>query len=491
MPIVGRAGIGQPGQMTQSPVPKTSKTLSRRRLHPAWTIAAVAFVAVLAAAGFRSVPGVLMDPLHAEFGWSHGTIGLAMSINMTLFGLTAPFAAALMDKFGVRSVLAAALLLIATGTFLSAFMDSSWQLLLLWGVLVGVGTGSISMGFVATIATRWFVARRGLVTGVLTAASATGQLIFLPLVAVVAGAYGWRWAAVIVAVSALSVVLPVVLFMRNRPADKEVGPYGADTDESGAASGGFGAAFEGLLIGARQPVFWLLAGSFAICGMTTNGLIGTHFIPAAHDHGMPTTMAASLLALIGIFDVAGTVFSGWLTDRVDARVLLGIYYFGRGLSLMLLPALLSARAEPSTWVFIIFYGLDWVATVPPTIALCRSYFGDRTPVVFGWVFASHQLGAAIAAAGAGWLRDQEGNYDNAFRVAAGLCVIAAVMCLCVRERSSADEHVEVDQVDADMNGYRSPDVSVSAPQIALHHAERSLNRHDGREVHGQGGGVDV
>ncbi|WP_286151045.1 MULTISPECIES: MFS transporter [unclassified Mycobacterium] len=446
--------------MTQSLTPEIP---GRRRIHPAWIIAAVAFVAVLAAAGFRSVPGVLMDPLHSEFGWSHGTIGLAMSINMTLFGLTAPFAAALMDTFGVRPVLAGALTLIATGTFLGVFMTASWQLLLLWGVLVGIGTGSISMGFVATVATRWFAARRGLVTGVLTAASATGQLIFLPLVAVVSDAHGWRWASVMVAASAVSVVPLVVLFMRNRPTDKGVGPFGAETDESGAASGGFGAALEGLLIGARQPVFWLLAGSFAICGMTTNGLIGTHFIPAAHDHGMPTTVAASLLALIGVFDVAGTVSSGWLTDRIDARVLLGIYYFGRGLSLMLLPALLSPHAEPSTWVFIIFYGLDWVATVPPTIALCRKYFGERTPVVFGWVFASHQIGAAIAAAGAGWLRDQQGNYDNAFRLAAGLCVIAAVMCLSVRERSSADEHVEVDQVDGDVNGHRSPDVSIPAP----------------------------
>ncbi|WP_088414786.1 MFS transporter [Mycobacteroides saopaulense] len=459
MPIVRVGVVGQPWRVTQHVVPETP---ARRGPHPGWIVAAVAFVAVLAAAAFRSVPGVLMDPLHAEFGWSHGTIGLAMSINMTLFGLTAPFAAASMDKFGVRPVLAAALTLIATGTFLSAFMTASWQLLLLWGVLVGVGTGSISMGFVATVATRWFVARRGLVTGVLTAASATGQLIFLPLVAVVTGACGWRWASVIVAASALAVVPLVVLFMRNRPADKGVGPYGAGVDEPGSAPvvrGGFRAAFDGLVMGSRQPVFWLLAGSFAICGMTTNGLIGTHFIPAAHDHGMPATMAASLLALIGVFDVAGTVFSGWLTDRIDARLLLGIYYFGRGISLMLLPALLSPRAEPSTWVFIIFYGLDWVATVPPTIALCRKYFGEHTPVVFGWVFASHQLGAAVAAAGAGWLRDQHGSYDTAFRLAAGLCVIAAVMCLSVRDRQSGDQHVEI----GDVNGDRSPDVSVPAP----------------------------
>ncbi|BBY74438.1 MFS transporter [Mycolicibacterium parafortuitum] len=408
------------------------------RLHWAWVVAAVSFVALLGAAGFRSVPGVMMNPLHAEFGWSHGTVGLAMSVNMTLFGLTAPFAAALMDRFGVRPVLTVALGMIAAGSALSALMTASWQLVLLWGVLVGTGTGAISMGFVATITTRWFEARRGLVTGVLTAASATGQLIFLPVVAAVTTQYGWRWASLLVAGAALAVIPPVLLLMRNWPQDKGLGRYGmepgVDTGPVPRPPGSsFTAAFSGLLLGARVPAFWLLAGSFAICGMTTNGLIGTHFIPAANDHGMPTTVAAGLLAVVGILDVAGTVFSGWLTDRVDPRVLLVIYYTGRGLSLVALPALLSPQAEPGTWVFIIFYGLDWVATVPPTIALCRHYFGAQAPIVFGWVFASHQLGAAVAAAGAGWLRDMHGDYDMAFYLAAGLCAIAALLCLSVRK----------------------------------------------------------
>lgn len=405
------------------------------RLHWAWVVAAVSFVALLGAAGFRSVPGVMMNPLHHEFGWSHGTVGLAMSVNMTLFGLTAPFAAALMDRFGIRPVLAAALGLIATGSALSVTMTASWQLVLLWGVLVGTGTGAISMGFVATIATRWFEAQRGLVTGVLTAASATGQLIFLPVVAAVTTAHGWRWASIIVAAAALAVVPLVLVFMRNWPRDVGLLPYGAteavDTPKPPGSS--FGAAFSGLVLGAKVPAFWLLAGSFAICGMTTNGLIGTHFIPAANDHGMPTTVAAGLLAVVGVLDVAGTVFSGWLTDRVDPRVLLVIYYLGRGLSLVALPALLSPHAEAGTWVFIVFYGLDWVATVPPTIALCRNYFGTKAPIVFGWVFASHQLGAAVAAAGAGWIRDLQGEYDLAFYLAAGLCVVAALMCLSVRK----------------------------------------------------------
>ncbi|BBY59595.1 MFS transporter [Mycolicibacterium sarraceniae] len=412
----------------------TTGRATRIGLHWAWVVAGVSFVAILGAAGFRSVPGVMMNPLHHEFGWSHGVVGLAMSVNMTLFGLTAPFAAALMDRFGVRPVLTAALLLIATGSAASVLMTTSWQLVLLWGVLVGAGTGAISMGFVATVAVRWFEQRRGLVTGVLTAAGATGQLIFLPVVAEVTTRHGWRWASLIVAAAALTVVPPVLLLMRNYPADKGLLPYGATEAEvpQAVASSSFRAAFDGLLIGARLPAFWLLAASFAICGMTTNGLIGTHFIPAANDHGMPTTVAAGLLAAVGVLDVAGTIFSGWLTDRVDPRLLLVVYYLGRGLSLLALPALLSPHAEPSTWVFIIFYGLDWVATVPPTIVLCREYFGARSPVVFGWVFAAHQIGAAVAAFGAGWLRDVNGSYDPAFHSAAGLCAAAALLCWRIR-----------------------------------------------------------
>lgn len=428
--------------MTETVAPASVPKRRLPQVHWAWVVAAVSFVAILGAAGFRAVPSVMMDPLHSEFGWSHATIGAAMSVNMVLFGVTAPFAAALMDRFGVRPILTMALLLIAAGTGLGVFMTASWQLVLLWGVLVGLGTGAISMGFVATVSTRWFVARRGLVTGILTAASATGQLIFLPVVAHITDAYGWRWASIVVTIAALSVIPLVLIFIRNHPGDLGTTAYGSTDDgrtiglETPLPQGSFGAAARGLRDGMRVRAFWLLAGSFAICGATTNGLIGTHFIPAAHDHGMPTTLAASLLATIGIFDVAGTIFSGWLTDRVDARLLLVVYYVGRGLSLMLLPMLLSPHAEPSTWVFIIFYGLDWVATVPPTIAICRQYFGANTPVVFGWVFASHQIGAAVAAFGAGYLRDAQGSYDNAFHIAAALCLVAAVMCAGIRRATS-------------------------------------------------------
>ena len=407
--------------------------LRATRVHPAWLVAAVTFVTMLGAAGFRSVPGVELDPLHQQFGWSHGTIGLAMSVNMTLFGLTSPFAAALMDRFGIRPVVTVALALVATGSGLTVFMTQSWQLILLWGVLVGLGTGSMSMALVATVSTRWFVSRRGLVSGVLTAANATGQLIFLPVVARLTEQHGWKTASLVVAGCALAVVPFVLTFMRNHPHDTGLRAFGATDLEPGPPPSqrtGSSAlvALRALRSATRSWVFWLLAASFAICGASTNGLIGTHFIPAAHDHGMPATTAAGLLALVGVFDVGGTIASGWLTDRFDPAKLLIVYYLGRGLSLLALPSLLGRDTTPSTWVFILFYGLDWVATVPPTVALCRKHFGDSAPVVFGWVFASHQLGAAVAASGAGVIRDVSGSYSPAFYAAAALCGVAAALC---------------------------------------------------------------
>jgi MFS family permease len=355
-----------------------------------------------------------------------------------LFGLFSPFAAALMDTFGVRRVVVVALLLVAAGSGLTVFMTQAWQLMALWGVLVGVGTGSMSMAFVATISTRWFVARRGLVSGILTAGNATGQLVFLPVVAWFATHHGWRTAAVLASVAALAVVPLVLLLLRNHPADLGLRAFGATDADPGPpphqhVGSSAGRAVSVLVDAARSRTFWLLAGGFAICGMTTNGLIATHFVPAAHDHGMPATTAASLLAVVGIFDVVGTIASGWLTDRWDPRYLLVGYYALRGVGLMTLPALLSPHVAPSMWVFIIVYGLDWVATVPPTVALCRDRFGAATgPIVFGWVFASHQVGAAVAATGAGVVRDLTGGYDPAFYAAAGLCAVAALMSYAIR-----------------------------------------------------------
>jgi MFS family permease len=408
-----------------------------RRVHRAWLVAVVAFVTLIGAAGFRSVPSVLIDPLHTEFGWARGTISAAVSINLVLFGLISPFAAALMDRLGIRRVVAWALILVAAGSGLTVFMTASWQLLLCWGVLVGVGTGSMSMAFVATVTGRWFVKRRGLVSGVLTAAGATGQLIFLPLVASLAAQYGWRTPALVVAFAALAVVPLVVVFLHNHPGDVGTTAYGAEPGEPDVVvapvlGNSAARALRSLRDAARTRAFWLLAGGFAICGASTNGLVGTHFVSAAHDHGMAPTTAASLLALVGLFDVGGTIFSGWLTDRVDPGFLLVGYYSLRGASLLVLPSLFAPDTQPSMWLFIIFYGLDWIATVPPTVALCRQFFGDVGPIVFGWVFASHQVGAAIAAVGAGLTRDLLGSYNLAWYVAGLLCLFAAFLSFNIK-----------------------------------------------------------
>ncbi|RBY91010.1 MFS transporter [Blastococcus sp. TF02A-30] len=414
-------------------------TRTTTRIHPAWWVAAVTFLALVGAAAFRAVPGVLIDPLREEFGWSVSTISAAVAVNMALYGLTAPFAAALMEKFGIRRVVIGALLLTAAGSGLTVFMTASWQLVLLWGFAVGLGTGSMALSLVATVTGRWFVARRGLVSGILTAGGATGQLVFLPLVAWADQNWGWRSASLGTTAAALAVVPLVAWLLRDRPRDAGAVPYGgtAADDVDPVRQGAARAAVRGLAEAARSRPFWLLAGGFFICGLSTNGLVQPHFIPAAHDHGMPVTTAAGLLAVVGIFDIAGTVLSGWLTDRVDPRVLLLAYYALRGFSLFLLPPLFGPDLEVAMIAFIVFYGLDWVATVPPTLALCREHFGSRAPVVFGWVFAAHQLGSAFAAFGGGVVRDVTGSYDLAWFAAGALCVLAAVLSISIRRNLPA------------------------------------------------------
>lgn len=408
----------------------------RARVHRAWAVAVVTFVTIIGAAAFASLPGLLIDPLHTEFGWSRGMIGFAVSVNLALYGLTAPFAAALMDRFGIRRVVACALITIALGSALTIRMSQSWQLVLCWGVLVGLGSGSMALAFAATVTNRWFVARRGLVTGVLTAGGAAGQLVFLPLLSWITEHHGWRPAAATVSLAALAVVPFVWFLLRDHPADVGVAPYGAPefVPKPPPATGAAGRALRALRDASRTGTFWLLAGSFAICGASTNGLVKTHFVPAAHDHGLPVTTAASLLAVIGVFDIAGTVASGWFTDRLSPRRLLAIYYGLRGLSLMFLPMLLGDSIHPPMVLFIVFYGLDWVATVPPTIALCREHYGENSAIVFGWVLAAHQIGAALVAYLGGVARDAFGSYDVVWYSAGGLCAVAALMSLVIRNR---------------------------------------------------------
>lgn len=409
------------------------------RIHYAWKVAAVAFLALVMSSGFRSVTGVLLIPLHEEFAWSHETIGLAVSLNLLCFGLGAPFAAALIERFGVRRVVGVALAAIAVSSLLTIGMTETWQLFLLWGLVNGCATGAVSVPLAAIIANRWFEQRRGLVTGLMTASYASGQLVFLPALAWLAG-FDWRYAAVAVAAVALLLVLPpVVVVMRDRPEDVNLRPYGADEAWEApprTSASAFGAALTGLADAARTRVFWLLAGTFFVCGATTNGLISTHLIPAAHDHGITQVTAAGLLALIGLFDIVGTTASGWLTDRYDPRKLLVAYYGLRGASLLALPLVFDST-NAAMLAFVVVYGLDWVATVPPTSALATSHFGSRAGVVFAWIFTAHQLGAASAAWGAGLVRTATGDYTWAFVGAGILGLLAAAAVPLVRRSATA------------------------------------------------------
>jgi MFS family permease len=423
------------------PAPPVSATGAPRtpgRIHRAWFVAVVTFVTIVGAAGFASLPGLLIEPLHTEFDWSRGTIGFAVSVNLALYGLTAPFAAALMDRFGIRRVVAVALTVISVGALLTVWMTAAWQLVLFWGVLVGLGSGSMALAFAATVTNRWFVAKRGLVTGILTAAGASGQLVFLPFLSWLVENHGWRPASVTVSLSAIVVVPFVWLLLRDHPADVGLAAYGAESfaPKPAPVPGAARRAVRVLVSASRTGPFWLLAGTFAICGASTNGLVKTHFVPAAHDHGMPITAAASLLAVIGVFDVVGTIASGWFTDRFEARRLLAVYYALRGVSLLFLPMLLAPSVHPPMLFFIIFYGLDWVATVPPTIALCREHYGDDSAIVFGWVLASHQVGAAIVAFAGGVARDVFGSYDVVWYASGALCAAAALMALIIRRPPS-------------------------------------------------------
>lgn len=406
---------------------------TRLRVHYGWIVAAVVFLALLAAAGMRSTPSILLVPLEHEFGWSPATVSLAVSINLVFYGLSGPFVAAVMDRFGIQRVMMSALFIIACSAGLTIFMHQPWQLDVLWGLLVGLSTGAITSVLGTMVANRWFVKRRGLVLGLFSASNAAGQLVFLPALAALAVTYGWRSAALATAGAALVVVPLVAIFFRERPQDVGLFPYGADSLDEGAATNNvdnpFATAIRGLGRGLRTPDFWLLAGSFFICGATTNGLIGTHLIPASMDHGISEVTAAGMLALIGIFDLFGTTISGWLSDRMDNRWLLCWYYGLRGCSLLLLPYALSS-SYLSLAVFIVFYGLDWVATVPPTARLTTELFGVRNAgVIYGWIFASHQLGAATAAFFAGLLRTWLGSYQISFISAGLLCLCASGMVI--------------------------------------------------------------
>ena len=412
-----------------------SAALARRNIHYGWVMVAVTLLTAVITAGTVGAPGVFIVPLQQEFGWSTAEISSALSIRFILFGLMAPFAAALMNRYGLRNVTLSALLIVASALVSSLLMTQVWQLILLWGVVIGIGTGMTALVLGATVATRWFTARRGLVVGILTASVATGQLVFLPLLASVTEKMGWRIALSLVCVMLALAALAVLLVMRDRPSDVGLRPFGDQGAEpppppppSNAPI--VTAALGSLREAARTQAFWILFATFFICGASTNGLVQVHLIPMCLDFGIPQIQAASLLAAMGVFDLFGTMFSGWLSDRYDNRWLLFCYYGLRGLSLLMLP--FTDFSFYGLSLFAMFYGLDWIATVPPTVRLTAQRFGpERANLVFGWIFTGHQLGAASAAFGAGLSRTVLATYLPAFFLAGALCIVAALIALAI------------------------------------------------------------
>ena len=412
-----------------------ARWMAGRNLHYGWVVAATTFLTMLATAGAMGSAGVMIQPLHQEFGWDIADISSAMAVRLVLFGLLGPFAAAFMNHFGIRQVVATALALIMGGIVVSLFMTEVWQLVALWGVVIGIGTGMTALVLGATVATRWFSKRRGLVVGLMTASNATGQLVFLPLLAALTEAYGWRTALTLtVAVLATAMIL-ILLLMRDHPADVGLPAYGETTvskppKQDHKLITTLASPLVTLYSVAGNPVFWVLFGTFFVCGLSTNGLIQTHWISICGDFGMAAVTAASTLAVIGIFDFFGTIFAGWLSDRFDNRFLLFWFYGLRGLSLIYLS--LSGFSFLELSVFAIFYGLDWVATVPPTVRLVAANFGaERAGLVFGWVFAGHQVGAACAAYFAGAVRTEFDSYMPALMLAGLLCLVAAATVISI------------------------------------------------------------
>jgi MFS family permease len=405
----------------------------------AFVVAGITFLCLLVAAGLRSAPGVLIVPWERAFGWDRGVTSLTASIGILLYGLMGPFAAAIMQSFGVKRTLLAALALMSGATFLSLFASEPWQLIATWGVLSGIGSGCVAFVLAATIVNRWFVKDRGLMTGILTASTATGTLIFLPSLAALSDRGGWKPVVIVISAATAMLVPLVFFFMPERPADIDTEPYGA---AAGIAprpeplrTNPLRTALSTLAMAARKGDFWLLFATFFICGFTTNGLVGTHMISLCADYGLAAVTAGSLMAMMGVFDLIGTTASGWLTDRYDSRKLLAVYYALRGLSLIYLPY--SDFTLYSLSLFAAFYGLDWIATVPPTLRLTNQVFGESAaPIVFGWIAMGHQLGAATAAFLAGVLRTSLGTYLEAFVIAGATGLVAAALALFIAHPKS-------------------------------------------------------
>ncbi|SHT58292.1 sugar phosphate permease [Mycobacteroides abscessus subsp. abscessus] len=410
-----------------------------KRIHYSWVILFIAFFSIITAGIIRSSSGVFIVPFETDFGWERSTISFAFAISLLLYGISGPFMAALIEVLGLKKMMILAMATLLGGILLTFFMEKPWQLVLIWGIIIGLGSGLFLTVLSPYIANQWFEKKRGLALGILTASTATGQLILLPLLAVMVESYSWKWAMGLILFLSIVMLAIILLFMKNSPQEVGLLPYGQE--EASAKKkieqkkNPITIAFQSLFEAVKVKEFWLLAGSFFICGLSTSGLIGTHFISYCIGFGFTAVTAASMLSLMGVFDLIGTTLSGWLSDRFDNRWLLFWYYSLRGASLMFLPFALSDGSYIFLIIFSVFYGLDWIATVPPTVNISRQIFGmEKSVVVYGWIFAAHQLGSAVAAGGAGILYKVFNSYSWAFALAGMFCILASLFVIVIKKQ---------------------------------------------------------
>ncbi|MFJ7949984.1 MFS transporter [Lysinibacillus sp. NPDC096418] len=413
-----------------------------KRVHYSWFILVITFFSIIVAGITMSSSGVFIDSFESEFGWDRSFIALAFAISLFLYGISGPFMAALLEVIGLKKMMLIAMATLLTGITLTLIMTQTWQFIIIWGIIIGLGSSLFLTVLSPYVANNWFEKRRGLAVGILTASTATGQLVLLPVLAIIIENYSWRWAiGLIILLSALMFII-IFLFMKNKPMDVGLLPYGLEKEveekNTGPRKNPILIAFNGLFEAVKVKEFWLLAGSFFICGLSTSGLIGTHFVSYCISFGIPLVTAASLLSFMGVFNLVGTTLSGWLSDRFDNRWLLFWYYMLRGTSLVLLPYALMNGSYTLLIIFTIFFGLDWIATVPPTISIVRQIFGtQKSGIIYGWIFASHQGGAAVAAFGGGLIYKYFDTYTWAFFLAGVFCVLASLFVLIVKKQTKS------------------------------------------------------
>lgn len=410
-----------------------------KRMHYSWIILVITFFSISVAGILLSSSGVFIDAFEQDFGWNRPSIALAFAISLFLYGIAGPFMAALLEVMGIKKMMLISMSTLLVGSLLTLVMNQSWQLIIIWGILIGLGASLFLTVVSPYISNHWFVEKRGLALGILTASTATGQLVLLPFLAIIIERQSWRWAMGLISALSVMMIILIAIFMKNSPKEKGILPYGQKEELptlEGQKGNPIRLAFNGLFEAVKMKEFWLLAASFFICGLSTSGLIGTHFISYCIGFGIPFITAASLLSFMGIFNLVGTTFSGWLSDRFDNRWLLFWYYILRGVSLMLLPFALMNGSITFLMIFAIFYGLDWIATVPPTIAIVRQKFGiQQSGIIYGWIFASHQAGSAVAAYGGGLIFNYFNTYTIAFASAGAFCVLASMFVIGIKKKS--------------------------------------------------------